>query len=115
MPPRKVAGKSAVAKIASSVKTTATVAGKGVTAKVVTSSKSKVVEKKSVPAKRAVPEDDGDLESDSSAEKEAKRPAKKQKKASGKATDMALAERTAIKSLKKSMFIGAHVSSAGGT
>ena len=46
---------------------------------------------------------------------DAAKPKKKRKTAQVKAEDEApLAERTAISSLKKSMYIGAHVSAAGG-
>jgi AP endonuclease 1 len=61
-------------------------------------------------------DDDGDFHS-AAEEKENIKPAKKAKtaKAKGKSgDDMKLADRTAISSLAKAMYIGAHVSAAGG-
>ncbi len=67
-----------------------------------------------MPKKRKASNDDAS-HNDSPAEKEVKQPAKKRKSKGGKEEDkMPLAERTAVGSLKKAMYIGAHVSGAGG-
>ncbi|KAI1488710.1 xylose isomerase-like protein [Biscogniauxia mediterranea] len=66
--------------------------------------------------KRKVAESVSDVEEEEPANEEPKDTKKRKTTAKGKPADdtMALAERTAIASLKKSMYIGAHVSSAGG-
>lgn len=66
--------------------------------------------KKAAPKRKAEPEDD-----EEKAEKPQKAAPKKRKTAKVKEEDaMPLAERTAVSSLGKAMYIGAHVSGAGG-
>jgi len=59
--------------------------------------------------------DDEDFEKDSPVEKQDKKQAAKRQKKAGKKDDgVALAERTPISALAKPMYLGAHVSAAGG-
>lgn len=71
----------------------------------------KAASKKSAPKRKAEPEDDEKEDA-----KSAKAAPKKRKTTKQKEEDsMPLADRTPISSLGKAMYIGAHVSAAGGT
>lgn len=71
------------------------------------------VEKKAISKRKSVAE--SDFEPEEPAEEAKKPAAKKRKTKAGKEDEnMPLAARTAISSLKKAMYIGAHVSGAGG-
>lgn len=77
-------------------------------------SKSKVEVTSKAPSKRkSTAGEDEDFENHIPAEEE--KPAKKPKTKTGEEKNMPLAERTAVSSLKKAMYIGAHISSAGGS
>ncbi|KAH6619658.1 xylose isomerase-like protein [Chaetomium sp. MPI-SDFR-AT-0129] len=94
---------------------------------VVTKSKVKVETKKGTTKRKPAPaeEDESELDEDSEnivpakAEEEDKKPAPKKRKTAAAAKketsdEMALAARTAVSSLPRAMYIGAHVSAAGG-
>lgn len=67
---------------------------------------------KVVPKRKAEPEPEPGPETNGEVPKAAKR--RKTTKAAKETDTMPLAERTAVSSLKKTMYIGAHVSAAGG-
>jgi AP endonuclease-1 len=70
---------------------------------------------KQEPASKRKPADEADFEDDGSVQEAKKRTAKKRKtKTATGEENMPLAERTAATALRRSMYIGAHVSSAGG-
>ncbi|KAK1981446.1 xylose isomerase-like protein [Colletotrichum cereale] len=110
MPPRTSTRRKAQAVVETKVEETTKATTKTNGTKTTTS-------KKPAP-KRKASSDDEHESCGSCAEKEEEKPAKKRKTAAkGKAKkedDMPLADRTAVSSLKKTMYIGAHVSGAGG-
>ena len=85
----------------------------GSTTKSVSVTETKVALKKPAPKKRQSRDED-DFECDSHHEDEDKKPAKRRKTAGKKQANMVPPSRTAVGSLKKAMYIGAHVSAAGG-
>ena len=109
--PRKAKSKPSVAE-STVLKESVTLAN-GSAVKSVSVTKTKVEVKKPASKKRQSTAND-DFECDSHNEGEDKKPAKRRKTAGKKEDNMVFAERTAISSLKKAMYIGAHVSSAGG-
>lgn len=100
------------------VKTEETVEEKVTTKGKNRTAKSKATVTKTTVTKKRKAADDEDHECDSCDEKEEEKPkpaAKKQRTKKAKEEDnMPLAERTAVTSLKRGMYIGAHVSGAGG-
>ncbi|KDN65484.1 putative apurinic endonuclease [Colletotrichum sublineola] len=119
MPPRTSARKKAQAIVETKVEetTTATTRTNGTKGTTVVATNAKTItSKKPAPKRKAASEDEH--ESCGSCAEEEEKPAKKRKPAAkGKAKkedDMPLADRTAVSSLKKAMYIGAHVSGAGG-
>ncbi|KAK2062559.1 apurinic endonuclease [Colletotrichum caudatum] len=121
MPPRTSARRRAQAVVETKAEETTTIFTKtnGIKSTTVATAKSKTATSKKPAPKRKAASDDEHESCGSCAEKEEEeKPAKKRKTASkGKAKkedDMPLADRTAISSLKKAMYIGAHVSGAGG-
>jgi len=110
--PRKAKPTPAVAEV-TVVKTSVAIRN-GSAKKSTSVTKSRVDIKKPTSKKRQSP-DEADFECDSHHEDEDKKPAKRRKTAGKKVDDMVLAGRTAVSSLKNAMYIGAHVSSAGGT
>ncbi|GKT55236.1 DNA-(apurinic or apyrimidinic site) lyase [Colletotrichum tofieldiae] len=119
MPPRTSARRKAQAVVETKVEeTTTTTKTNGTKSTTVASTKTKTTTSKKPDAKRKAASDDEHESCGSCAEEEEEKPAKKRKTAAkGKAKkedDMPLADRTAVSSLKKAMYIGAHVSGAGG-
>ncbi|KAK1996363.1 AP endonuclease [Colletotrichum falcatum] len=121
MPPRTSARRKAQALVETKVeetKTTTTTKTNGTKSTTVAATKSKTATSKKPAPKRKAASDDEHESCGSCAEEEEEKPAKKRKTAArGKAKkedDMPLADRTAVSSLKKAMYIGAHVSGAGG-
>ncbi|KAK2022405.1 apurinic endonuclease [Colletotrichum zoysiae] len=122
MPPRTSARRKAQTVVETKVEETTTIFNKtnGIkSTTVAAAAKSKTATSKKPAPKRKAASDDEHESCGSCAEKEEEeKPAKKRKTAAkGKAKkedDMPPAERTAISSLKKAMYIGAHVSGAGG-
>ncbi|KAF3806675.1 DNA-(apurinic or apyrimidinic site) lyase 1 [Colletotrichum gloeosporioides] len=118
MPPRTSARRKAQAVVETKVEEKTTTKANGSKSATTTAAKTKTTAAPKAAPKRKVESEDEHEECGSCAEEEEK-PAKKRKTAAkGKAKkedDMPLAERTAVSSLKKAMYIGAHVSAAGGT
>ncbi|GKT41973.1 DNA-(apurinic or apyrimidinic site) lyase 1 [Colletotrichum spaethianum] len=119
MPPRTSARRKAQAVVETKVEeTTTTTKTNGTKSTAVAATKSKTTITKKPSTKRKAASDDEHESCGSCAEEEEEKPAKKRKTAAkGKAKkedDMPLADRTAVSSLKKAMYIGAHVSGAGG-
>ncbi|KZL85156.1 apurinic endonuclease [Colletotrichum incanum] len=119
MPPRTSARRKAQAVVETKVEeTTTTTKTNGTKSTAVAATKTKNITSKKPDAKRKAASDDEHESCGSCAEEEEEKPAKKRKTAAkGKAKkedDMPLADRTAVSSLKKAMYIGAHVSGAGG-
>ncbi|OHE96966.1 apurinic endonuclease [Colletotrichum orchidophilum] len=119
MPPRTSARRKAQAVVETKVEETTTTKTKGAKSTTVAASKTKSMTAKKPAAKRKAASDDEHESCGSGAEEEEEKPAKKRKTttAKGKAKkedDMPLADRTAVSSLKRAMYIGAHVSGAGG-
>ncbi|EFQ26181.1 apurinic endonuclease [Colletotrichum graminicola] len=121
MPPRTSARRKAQVVAETKVEETATITTKtnGTKGTTVAATKSKTTTSNKPVSKRKAASDDEHESCGSCAEKEEEeKPAKKRKTApKGKAKkedDMPLADRTAVSSLKKAMYIGAHVSGAGG-
>ncbi|TQN73973.1 DNA-(apurinic or apyrimidinic site) lyase 1 [Colletotrichum shisoi] len=120
MPPRTSARRKAQAVVETKVEETTTTTtrtnGTKSTSIAVTQTKSTAAKKPVI--KRKTASDDEHESCGSCAEKDEEKPAKKRKTAAkGKAKkedDMPLADRTVVPSLKKAMYIGAHVSGAGG-
>jgi AP endonuclease 1 len=109
--PRKANPKPAVVETTKVKKTV--VKTNGSDTKSVTITKGTVEVKKTSSKKRASPQDE-DLACESHDEKEETKPTKRRKTTGKKDDNMILENRTAIASLKHAMYIGAHVSGAGG-
>lgn len=120
MPPRTSARRKAQAVVETKVEETTTTATRtnGTKSTSIAATQTKSTAAKKPVAKRKAASDDEHESCGSCAEKDEEKPAKKRKTAAkGKAKkedDMPLADRTAVSSLKKAMYIGAHVSGAGG-
>ncbi|KXH51477.1 apurinic endonuclease [Colletotrichum simmondsii] len=120
MPPRTSARRKAQAVVETKVEETTTTKTNGTKTTAVAATKTETVAAaKKAPVKRKVASEDEHEACGSCAEDEEEKPAKKRKTtvAKGKAKkedDMPLADRTAVSSLKRAMYIGAHVSGAGG-
>ncbi|KAK2050292.1 apurinic endonuclease [Colletotrichum somersetense] len=121
MPPRTSACRKAQAVVETKAEETTTIFNKtnGIKSTTVAAAKSKTATSKKPAPKRKAASDDEHESCGSCAEKEEEeKPAKKRKTAAKgktkKEDDMPLADRTVISSLKKAMYIGAHVSGAGG-
>ncbi|KAJ0162600.1 DNA-(apurinic or apyrimidinic site) lyase 1 [Colletotrichum tanaceti] len=120
MPPRTSARRKAQAVVETKVEetTTTTTRTNGTKSTSIAANHTKITAASKPVTKRKVASDDEHESCGSCAEKDEEKPAKKRKTAAkGKAKkedDMPLADRTAVSSLKKAMYIGAHVSGAGG-
>ncbi|TDZ23692.1 DNA-(apurinic or apyrimidinic site) lyase 1 [Colletotrichum orbiculare MAFF 240422] len=121
MPPRTSARRKAQEVVKTEVEEKVTTKTNGAESTTVATTKKKTAVTKVKPAPKAATkrkvESEDEHECGSCAEEEEEKPAKKRKTAAkGKAKqqdDMPLADRTAVSSLKKAMYIGAHVSGAG--
>ncbi|KAK3329625.1 xylose isomerase-like protein [Apodospora peruviana] len=115
-PTRKVKSQVATATTTALVETNASINGTSPSGRKSAEGYAKVEVKKTTVSKRKIVQADDDFENDSPAGDETKKPTPKKRrtKAEKEEDNMPLAPRTAISSLKRAMYIGAHVSGAGG-